>query len=320
MMEYCVGIDVGGTTVKAGIFGTDGTLFCKWSVPTDTSDGGKNVLPDMRDSLFEKLSEKGISPDDVRGIGIGVPGAVKKDGTVLGCVNIGWGTFNIVKEAERLFCGIRVKAGNDATLAALGEMWQGAARGHDDVVMITLGTGVGGGIIADGHIIEGATGGAGEIGHFPANPDETRVCSCGKKGCLEQYASATGIVNGARMLIKNAEEQCRPPEYTKALLGLEEITAKDVFDLAKAGDEAACDVVAAAGRYIGIAMAQIACTVNPEIFIIGGGVSAAGSILIDAVEDCYRKNAFYPCSKAQVRLASLGNDGGIYGAAALIVK
>lgn len=320
MKKYCVGIDIGGTTVKCGIF-EGASIVEQWEIPTDTSDGGKNILNDIGCSVREKLYAKCIDISEVEGLGIGVPGAVKSDGTVLGCVNLGWGVFNIESETAKLFEGLTIKAGNDANVAALGELWQGGAKGYSDAVMVTIGTGVGGGIIIDGSILTGDVGGAGEIGHMPVNINEPDYCNCGKRGCLEQYASATGIVKETKRLL-----ECSKDKYgtggtrESALCSLEEITAKDVFDLAKTGDEAALKVVEQTGKYLGLALANIASVVNPQVFIIGGGVSKAGGILIDVIEKYYREHAFHACRNAKVVTAQLGNDAGIYGAAAMIVK
>ena len=193
MKRYAFGVDIGGTTVKMGLFETAGTLLETWEIPTDTSDNGKNILPDIAKAVSAKLEEKKLSPLDIEGIGMGVPGPIGPDGTVLKCVNLGWGVFNVEEELNRL-TGFKVKAGNDANVAALGEMWQGGGKGFRDLVMVTLGTGVGGGVIINEKILAGTNGAAGEIGHIPMRDDETECCGCGKKGCLEQYASATGIV------------------------------------------------------------------------------------------------------------------------------
>ena len=197
MKKYGFGVDVGGTTIKMGFFETDGKLLDKWEIKTDTTNGGENILSDIAKSIDNKLAQEGISKSDVQGIGVGVPGPVNSKGVVLKCVNLGWGVFN-VEEALSNLTGLMVKAGNDANVAALGEMWQGAGKGSEDMIMVTLGTGVGGGIIVDGKVIAGANGAGGEIGHITVNEDEIEACNCGQYGCLEQYASATGIVRMAK--------------------------------------------------------------------------------------------------------------------------
>lgn len=314
MKKYCFGIDVGGTTVKIGLFETEGVLIDKWEIPTRTEDFGKNILNDICDALDAKLVEKNIGLDEIEGLGIGLPGPVLEDGTVLQCVNLGWGTFNVADKLSAMFHDIKVKAGNDANVAALGEAWKGGGKDYNDIVMVTLGTGVGGGVVIGGKILAGYNGGAGEIGHMHVEDEEELQCNCGRRGCLEQYASATGVVRLAKryMAANNSATAMRD-------LG-DDITAKDVFDLAKAGDEGAVNVVKKMGRYLGTAMSSIAVVVNPQAFIIGGGVSKAGQYLLDAIKGVYRETCFSPCGDAAVHLAELGNDAGMYGAAALIVR
>lgn len=313
MKNYCFGIDVGGTTVKLGLFSTAGELLDKWEITTRTENFGENILSDICEAMEAKLAEKEISLDDIEGVGIGLPGPITNDGTVLQCVNLGWGTFNVEEKLSEMFRGIKVKAGNDANVAALGEAWQGGGKDYDDIVMITLGTGVGGGVIIGNNILTGYNGGAGEIGHFHMNDEETDVCGCGKKGCLEQYASATGVVRLAKRYMADNDD-------TKMKEFGDNITAKDVFDLAKEGDAGANEVVETMGTYLGTAMSHIAVVVNPQAFIIGGGVSKAGQFLIDAIKDKYRETCFAACGDAAVHLATLGNDAGMYGAAAMICK
>lgn len=311
MKTYGFGVDIGGTTVKLGLFRTDGELLDKWEIPTRKEDNGSQILPDVAASIKEKLAEKGIDSADVQGIGVGVPGPVTPEGVVCMCVNLGWGVFNVEETLSEL-TGYPVKAGNDANVAALGEMWQGAGKGAKSLVMVTLGTGIGGGVIIDGHIVAGATGAGGEIGHLPVNDHETETCGCGKKGCLEQYASATGVVT----LTKRALEASDAPS---SLRELEEVTAKDTFDAAKAGDALALEVLEQFGQILGKGLATIACVVNPEMFVIGGGVSKAGKIITDVVEKYYIPNTFHACQKAQFKMAELGNDAGIYGCVKMIL-
>lgn len=312
MKKYAFGVDIGGTTVKLGLFETDGNLLEMWEIPTRTVSGGKFILGDISEAAYEKLSERGISHLDVEGIGMGVPGPVGQDGTVFKCVNLGWGVFNVERELGEL-TGMRVKAGNDANVAALGEMWQGGGKGCSNIVMITLGTGVGGGVIIDGHILAGYNGAAGEIGHLPMTDDETECCGCGKKGCLEQYASATGIV---RMTKKYLDAH---KDIDSSLRSIETFSAKEIFDAAKAKDEAAVVMVSELGRMLGKGLAQIACVVNPEAFVIGGGVAKAGDILLDAIREHYVEYAFHASRDTEFRLASLGNEAGIFGGVKLII-
>ena len=312
MAKYVFGVDIGGTTVKLGLFSAEGELLDKWEIPTRKDDGGSFILSDIAASLKAKADEKSIAMEDVIGAGMGVPGPVKEDGTVIKCVNLGWGIFNAAEELSKLL-GVKVKAGNDANMAALGEMWMGGGKGHDDVVMITLGTGVGGGIIQSGRMLAGINGAAGEIGHMTMDTEETDKCNCGKSGCLEQYASATGIVRLARKAL-TADD--RP----SVLRDIPEITAKDVFDAARNGDEVAVEQVEALGKKLGLACAQIACVVDPEVFVIGGGVSRAGQILLDVTGRYFRQYAFHACRETAFELAVLGNDAGIYGGARAVLE
>ncbi len=314
MKQYCFGIDVGGTTVKMGLFNTDGTLLDKWEIATRTENFGEKILGDICDSLSAKIVQKEIGLDEIEGLGIGLPGPVLDDGTVLQCVNLGWGTFNVEQTLSEMFYGIKVKAGNDANVAALGEAWKGGGKDYNNIVMITLGTGVGGGVVINKKIITGYNGGAGEIGHMHVNDDEKEQCNCGRCGCLEQYASATGVVRLANRYMQSTDAP------TKMRAFGEDITAKDIFDLAKDGDEGANEVVKQMGTYLGKAMSSVAVVINPQAFIIGGGVSKAGMFLINAIKGIYRSTCFAACGDAAVHLAELENDAGMYGAAALIVN
>ena len=312
MKKYVFGIDLGGTTVKLGLFSISGELLDKWEIVTRTDNGGEHIIPDIAAALEGKMKEKGIAAEEVAGAGLGVPGAVLEDRYVKPCVNLnGWGGDVAGMLSER--CGFPVKALNDANAAALGEMWLGGGKGHDNVVFVTLGTGVGGGIIVGGKLLSGVHGAGGEIGHIKVNPHETVACGCGKKGCLEQYASATGIVRKAKALL---DESDKP----SALRQFENVTAKDVFDCAKAGDELALEVVAFFGRTLGRALACISCVCDPEIFVIGGGVSAAGEIILDTLRDVFVANAFPASEGTDFALASLGNDAGICGAAKMVCE
>ena len=308
MEKYVFGVDIGGTTVKIGLFSVEGELLDKWEITTRTDDGGAYILSDIAKSIDEKLEEKGIAKDEVKGIGMGVPGPVREDGTVIKCVNLGWGIFNAAEELSSL-TGLPVKAGNDANMAALGEYWQGGGKDYNNVVMVTLGTGVGGGIILNGKLIAGVNGAGGEIGHMTIDLDESDVCNCGKKGCLEQYASATGIVRLANRALQASDKPSKLRE-------VKYISAKEIFDAAKNGDNLALDLVEEHGRRLGYALANIACVIDPEVFVIGGGVSRAGDILLDATKKYFQEFAFHACKTTQFELARLGNDAGMYGGAA----
>ena len=310
MNRYCFGVDIGGTTVKLGLFNADGDLLEKWEIPTVTEDNGKAILPDVARSIHRKMDEREMTRDEVLGVGVGAPGPVDSEGTVYGAVNLGWGTFSIKKELQTLL-NMPVEAGNDANVAALGEMWQGGAKGYEDVVLVTLGTGVGGGVIVHGKILSGSTGSAGEIGHVHFNDDEEVSCNCGNKGCLEQYVSATGVV---RLANEKLAESDRP-----SLLRDRPMSAKAVWDAVKQGDPLAMEVAEDFGWYLGKALAVVAGVVNPEIFVIGGGVSKAGNVLIDYIQKNYQKYAFSGCRGALFTLARLGNDAGIYGSAKMVL-
>ena len=313
MEKKCIGIDIGGTTVKLGIFKTDGSLLEKWEVPTRKEEGGRYILPDVASAILAKLQEMEIAKEDVAGAGMGVPGPVMPDGYVEVCVNLGWKDMTPQQELERLLGGIPVRSGNDANVAALGEMWQGGGKGYSDIVMVTLGTGVGGGVIIDEKIIAGKHGLGGEIGHIHVRDGEKEHCNCGGVGCLEQVASATGIAREARRTMAALDGPSDMRTFGEA------ITAKDVLDCAKAGDAMANMVMETVGRYLGIALAQVALTVDPEAFVIGGGVSKAGQFLIDVIERYYQQYTTISSKKALLALAKLGNDAGIYGAARLVL-
>lgn len=312
MAKYVFGVDIGGTTVKIGLFSTDGELIEKWEITTRTDEGGMYILGDIAKAVQDKMKEKSMEQGDVVGVGMGVPGPVKDDGTVIKCVNLGWGIFNVADELSKLL-NLPVKAGNDANMAALGEMWQGGGKGYQNIVMVTLGTGVGGGIILNGKMLAGVNGAGGEIGHMQIKEDETEVCGCGKKGCLEQYASATGIVRMAKIALNNSE---RPSK----LRSVQYVSAKEIFDAAKGGDDLALELVEEHGRNLGLALAQVACVVDPEVFVIGGGVSRAGDILIETTKKYFEQYAFHACRKTKFELARLGNDAGMYGGACSVLE
>ena len=311
MKKYGFGVDVGGTTIKMGFFETSGALLDKWEIKTNKENNGESILSDIAKAVDNKLAQEGISKSEVQGIGIGVPGPVRSDGVVNVCVNLGWGVIDVATELGNL-TGLPIKVGNDANVAALGEMWQGGAKGCKDVIVVTLGTGVGGGIIVDGKIVAGHDGAGGEIGHITVNNDEIEPCNCGQYGCLEQYTSATGVVRLAGRAMAASDKK-------STLRELEAVTAKDVFDAAKAGDELALEIVDTQARILGRALAQIACVVDPEIFVIGGGVSKAGAILTDSVQKYFENYAFHACRQTKFALAQLGNDAGIYGSACSIL-
>ena len=310
MKEYCFGIDIGGTTVKCGLFNTNGEVLDKWEIKTRTENNGENILPDVAATVKAKIAEKNISLDNIAGVGVGVPGPVDQEGNVPVAVNLHWGFVPLAKELSEAL-GLPVKAGNDANVAAMGEMWKGGAAGCKNVVMVTLGTGVGGGIIVNGQIVTGTNGAGGEIGHIHVDDAIEDACCCGNKGCLEQVASATGIV----YLTKRKLASCDTP----SVLREQNISAKSVFDAVKAGDALAQEVAEEFGKYLGSALANIAGVVDPEVFVIGGGVSKAGNVLFDYIEKYYKKYVFSACRDAKFALATLGNDAGIFGAARMML-
>ncbi len=311
MSRFAFGVDIGGTTVKLGLFDEKGGLTDKWEIPTDRENEGAFILRDVADSIWAKMKERGISKENLAGIGVGAPGATDEEGTLVGgAVNIGWKPFNIPK-ALRAYIDVEVKAANDANAAAYGELWQGGGKGCRNMVAVTLGTGVGGGIVMNGRLLTGATGAGGEIGHIHIEDDEAESCGCGNKGCLEQYASATGIVRLAQRRLTQ--------DNTPTVLRGADLSAKTVFDGVKSGDAVSIEIAERFGEYLGKGLAAVAAVVNPEVFVIGGGVSKAGEILLSFVEPSYKKYVFDPCGNVKFKLAELGNDAGICGAAALIL-
>ncbi len=309
-MKYCFGVDIGGTTVKMGLFEENGGILDKWEITTDISDEGKAILPDVAASIGKKISEHQLDKNDIIGIGAGVPAPVTSEGIVNGSANLGWNYKEVKKELEEL-SDLKAEIGNDANVAALGEMWKGGGAGEKNMIMVTLGTGVGGGVIIDGKILVGQNGAGGEIGHLCVNYEETDKCGCGNRGCLEQYASATGIV---RLAKKKLGQDMRP-----TILKKEDISAKDVFDAVKAGDEVAKEIAVEFGTCLGHALANLAAVTDPAVFVIGGGVSKAGEVLIPYIQQPYMERAFFANRKVRFTLATLGNDAGICGAAKLVI-
>ena len=314
MKEYAFGIDLGGTTAKIGLFTTSGALLEKWEVATDTSNAGEHILENLAAAVLGKMKEQSIQPEQVEGVGIGVPGPVLDSSIVpIVCANLGgWGERNVSAQLSGLLDGLKVLVGNDANVAALGEIWMGAAKGAKNAVMVTLGTGVGGGVVVNGKVIDGVHGAGGEIGHITVNRHETAVCGCGKRGCLEQYSSATGVVRCMKKLLdENPDTPC--------VLRGTEFAAKDVFDAARNGDALAAREVDDMSDTLGMALANIASTVDPEAFLVGGGVARAGDVLFAPLNKHFQEYAFKSCRETPIKQASLGNDAGIYGAVRLIV-
>lgn len=311
MKKYCFGIDVGGTSVKCGLFTTDGEVVDKWEVKTRTEENGRHVLPDIAASIKAKIEEKNIA-DEVEGIGIGVPGPVDDKGILHGAVNLHWeNDMELEKEFSEM-TGYPVKGGNDANVAALGELWKGAGAGYESLIMVTLGTGVGGGIVINGKVVAGSNGAGGEIGHAHVADEITDKCNCGCSGCLEQVASATGIARLAREELEATDEPSLLREYTS-------VSAKSVFDCVKKNDAVAIRIAERFGEYLGKALSIFAVVSDPQAIVIGGGVSKAGPILLDYIREPYRKYAFHGCKDVDFVLATLGNDAGIFGAAKLVL-
>lgn len=305
------GVDIGGTSVKMGMFTSEGELLDKWEIPTRTQDNGANILPDIAGSIKDRMKKEGMELSDVTGIGLSVPGPVDDEGVVHRCVNLGWGEFSISDEMRK-YIDVPVFAGNDANAAALGEVWRGGGKGCRDVVVVTLGTGVGGGIIVNNKVLSGYCGAGGEIGHIHMDDNETEKCGCGNTGCLEQYASATGI---ARLATRRLAKDDAPSSMRTA----PSMNAKVVFDAVKSGDKVAMEVAEQFGEILGKGLAMIASVTNPEMFVIGGGVSKAGEVVLDYIRKNYLKYVFHGSRETKFALATLGNDAGIYGSAKLVL-
>lgn len=310
-MKYGFGVDLGGTTVKLAYFDQEGTLLEKWEIPTNRENGGSQILPDIAASIQDYIKNKNIDRSSLLGVGIGVPGPVDPKGVVNKCVNLGWGVFNIA-EALSALVDLPVKAGNDANVAALGEYWKGGGKDASSMVLVTLGTGVGGGIVVDGQLLHGAHGSGAEIGHMVLNRHETQRCGCGKRGCTEQYCSATGIVRLARQELKQSH-------LPSGLRYLPNMTCKDIFDLGKDGDRVALKVLDTYYRLTGEFVANVCNVVDPEIVVLGGGVSKAGQVLLDGIRPYFDAYIFHAASGVKFGLAVLGNDAGAYGAFKLIL-
>ena len=310
-MRYGFGVDLGGTTVKIAYFDETGNLLTKWEIPTVTENSGSQILPDIAAAVQDFLAQQGIDKANIIGIGIGVPGPVDGQGVVNKCINLGWGVFNIRKQLEEL-TGLPVRAGNDANVAALGESWKGGGEGCSNMVMATLGTGVGGGIIVEGKPVNGVHGAAGEIGHLVLDHKETELCNCGKRGCVEQYCSATGIVRLAKKYLQE-----NPAD--SVLRSVENLTCKDVFDAGKAEDAAALEILEQVYEYMGRFLANVCCTVDPEVVVLGGGVSKAGQPLLEGAKRYFDRYIFHASRDIRFALATLGNDAGAYGAFKLVL-
>ena len=310
-MKYCFGVDIGGTFVKLGLFTTEGELLDKWQIPTRREDNSSHILPDIAAAIAAKLEEKGISKEDVTGVGFGTPGPVTEDGVAVCPANLDWVNKPVAAELTEL-TGFPSSGGNDVNVAGLGEMWRGGAKGYKNVVVVPIGTGVGAAIIVNGKVITGTRGAAGEVGHIHVDDEIEQPCGCGAIGCVEQFSSATGLVRMAKKALAD-------PAVETSLRNLEVVTAKDVIDAAKAGDAVADKIFDKFCDYLGYSLAATAAVIDPEIFIIGGGVSKAGQFLVDRVQGYFVKYAWPGIRGIQFALAQLGNDAGIYGAASIVI-
>jgi glucokinase len=310
MKKYCFGIDIGGTTVKCGLFTVNGEIMEKWEIPTRTEDNGAHILPDVAAAINQKIETRALDREEIAGVGIGVPGPVNDLGEVPCAVNLHWGYVNVVKDLGEM-TGLPVKAANDANVAALGELWKGGGAGYHSLLMVTLGTGVGGGVIINDKIVAGSHGAGGEIGHVHVEDAIIDPCNCGNCGCLEQVASATGIVRLAKAALSASD--------APSLLREGELSAKSVWDAVKVGDALAIKIAERFGLYLGKTLSMLAAVSDPQVIVIGGGVSKAGQILLDYIIGPFQKYAFSPCRATEFALATLGNDAGIYGAAKMVL-
>lgn len=317
--KWIAAIDLGGTSVKLAFLNMNGEMLDHWSIPTDRSSKGKNIVPDIADSILEKLQMKQETKDRLLGIGLGAPGPIDySTGRIYKTVNLGWEDDYPLRQELEKETGLPVVIENDANCAALGEMWKGAGNGASNLVCVTLGTGVGGGVIANGDIVRGAKGAAGEIGHMTVEIERGFLCNCGRKGCLETVASATGIVRLAKTELERAKDGSILKEKFNAN---QDITAKDVFDAADHGDELAKRIVDRVAFYLGLTFAHLGNSLNPDYIVVGGGVSNAGNTLMDPVRKYFRQYAFSPVGEStKIELASLGNHAGVIGAGWLVKK
>lgn len=309
-----IGVDVGGTTIKVGLCDAEGRLLHTYEGPTGTGQGTNVILQNIADYSRKIVEESPFAWEQVEGVGVGIAGFLDiprgfvKFSANLYIENTDLKGF-LEKELQKT-----VKVNNDANVAALGEAWAGAGKGVDDCVCYTLGTGVGGGIIIGGRIVEGFNSMAGELGHMSIVPDlEAIQCGCGKMGCLETVSSATGIIRMAKDAVARGDRT--------TLSEVENIMAKDVVDAAKAGDEVAKRIVSRAAYYLGKSMSTMAILLNPQYFIIGGGVSKAGDYLFDQIREVFEKYTLDPAKEGvKIVPATLGNNAGVVGAAGLILR
>lgn len=318
MGDQLIGIDLGGTSCKFALVTVDGQILHQWAIPTRIEDKGQHIVPDMIQSIKEEFSRKNFDLGKVIGIGMGSPGQIdRKNRTVIGAYNLNWQELQLLGQQFEEAFHLPFFMDNDANVAALGERWLGAGNQSDNMIFVTLGTGVGSGLVTDGHLLHGVRGSAGEAGHITVERDKAFACTCGKKGCLETVASATGIVNLAKRALQETSASFADPHL---LACGNDFTAKDIFDAAKSGDRLAEEVIDQFADYLGLALSHLANTLNPEIVVIGGGVSKAGNYLLEKLKPAYEKNLFpQVLESSTLKLAQLGNDAGVIGAAALVL-
>ncbi len=305
-MKYGFGIDLGGTTVKIASFQETGECLDQWEIFTNCSDEGVHILPEIAASVFSYLEKAGIQRESVFGMGIGVPGPVDSRGNVNRCINLGWGVFNVEQEFSKLV-HVPVRALNDANAAALGEYWKGGGKAYENMVFVTLGTGVGGGIVIGGKLLFGAHGSGAEIGHMVSDPLETELCSCGKRGCVEQYCSATGIVRLGNTILNKTD-------HPSILRQKKELCCKDIFDAGKKKDPLALTILDRYYEFLGQFLGSLCSVIDPDVVVLGGGVSRAGKMLIEGTVPYFQKYVFHAAAKTQFSLATLKNAAGVYGA------
>ena len=313
-MAYILAADIGGTSCKLAIFDEQIELVEKWQIKSSMGNH-QRMLEAVATAFEQKLVSMDSSFNECLGLGVGVPGPVNfKEGSVNGAVNLGWDTHVNVAEILHGRTGLSVSVDNDANLAALGEQFKGAGKNYSNVAVLTLGTGVGGGIILNRALIHGHSGASGEVGHMKVDHTEQFLCNCGHRGCLETVASATGIVNLTHVL-----QEDYPESVLSEKIAADILTSKDVIEAATDKDPLALRVLNKASYYIALGLSYIASTVNPSHFVIGGGVSEAGTILLDSIISQFPSVTFPPAAEhVSIVLAELGNDAGIYGAARLV--
>ena len=308
---YYIGIDLGGTNIAVGLVNEEGRIIAKTETPTLASRPYQELIKDMAACAKKVMEEAKITEDELRSIGVGIPGVADKDGMVIFCTNLGWRNVPLRAELQQ-YINKPVYMDNDATVAGWAEYQAGVSRGTDSSVFMTLGTGLGGGIVMNGKIWAGAHGAGSELGHLVIEVDGV-PCTCGKRGCAERYCSATAIIRMAREACADAPN-CL---IMRAVEGdMDKINAKVVFDAAKEGDSVAMQVFNRFVKYLTIAINNVISFIDPDMIILGGGVSRAGDFLLDAVKAALPEYLFYPTLKQpELRIASLGNDAGIIGAA-----